>query len=602
MASGIGGERGFEGFLAELRTLLLEGRLSKRELSNAKIRLSERYRLRRIPSDIEILMSMPTADYGRLKPYLASKPTRNLSGVQVVAIMSRPHHCPHGTCTMCPGGPGSFFGDVPQSYTGNEPATMRALRNGFDPYLQIFNRLEQYVLLGIFAQKIELILMGGTFLFLDAEYKERFIAEIYQAMNDFSMLFYDEGGSFRLDAFKSFFSLPAQRGDWGREKALHDRLLALKTERTPTLAEAQEENDRESAVKCVGLTIETKPDYGRREHGAEMLSYGCTRVELGVQTLSDEGLSAMHRGHDLADTYGSIAELRDMGFKLNFHIMLGVPGVSRAEEERDMYRYFSDPRLRPDMVKLYPLMVMPGTALQHQYEQGRYIPVETPEAASMIAAFEEKVEPYCRIMRIQRDIPPKYSIAGVDRSNLRQYVDRLLEERHAVCRCIRCREIGTVTKRIRERRKREEFVSSLRPELVVQSYEASGGTEHFLSIEDKEKDVLLGFLRLRFPAKGLHEEITPRSAIVRELHVYGTAAALSGGGNEGHAYEMSGLPDPEGTHVQHKGYGRQLMERAEGIAREAGKDKMLVISGVGVRGYYRKLGYENEGPYMAKPL
>ncbi|MEM4756119.1 MAG: tRNA uridine(34) 5-carboxymethylaminomethyl modification radical SAM/GNAT enzyme Elp3 [Candidatus Woesearchaeota archaeon] len=603
---------GMQGFLQELTTIIKTKKPNKDAITKIKMQLSKQYKLFSIPSDIELLMNLQKEDFEALLPYLASKPTRNLSGVHVVAVMSMPHNCPHGTCTMCPGGLNSPFGNVPKSYTGNEPATMRAIRNHYDPYLQVFNRLQQYVLLGIFPQKIELILMGGTFLWLEQEYKIEFITGCYQAMNDFSRLFYDSNGNFLIAAFKEYFALPAKKDDRNREAQLQAKILAQKQLlkepwKMETLRAMQQENDLTSQVKCIGLTIETKPDYGKAEHGNEMLSYGCTRVELGVQSLYDAALIAMHRGHSLADTKESIAQLRDLGFKLNFHVMLGVPGITDEQEIASLPWYFSDPAYRPDMMKIYPLMVMPGTALEQQWKAGKYKPLETQEAAERIATFTQWVEPYCRIMRVQRDIPPKYSRAGVQKSNLRQDIDARLKEKQIQCKCIRCREIGTVLKQLPSSKAKREVIKNLKPHVYVQEYEAAGGTEYFISKEDKEQNILLGFVRMRFPKTFLRPEITKQSALIRELHVYGITAGLILDSDEKTAKDKGMQRDENSSveqtfQVQHKGIGKELMQAAETIARNAGKTKMVVISGIGVRGYYRKLGYVLEGPYMVKEL
>lgn len=572
-------------FTAELKEEILGGKLSKGSIAKRKIILSKKHGLGTIPSDIEVLMQLPSEDYELMKQYLSSKPTRQISGVHVVALMSKPHRCPHGKCTMCPGGIGSIFGDVPQSYTGNEPATMRAIRNRYDPYLQVFNRLEQYVLLGIYPQKIEVIIMGGTFLFCEEDYKQSFVGDIYRAMNDFSRMFFTSGG-FDLVSFKEFFELPHEREDTKHETRIQEKILNVRSkwvEKWPQLHDVQTENDLVSSVKCVGLTIETKPDYGRHEHGKEMLLYGCTRVELGVQSVFDKALHAMHRGHTLQESKDSIKELRDLGFKLNFHVMLGVPGISREEEQESLPLFFSDDAYKPDMIKIYPLMVMPGTALEVQYKRGAYTPLRTDEAAPIIASFMGIIPPYCRIMRVQRDIPPKFSTDGVHRSNLRQYVDDIMKEKAIVCNDIRQREVGTFIKQGGD-------VSYLHPTIHVQTYDAAGGKEYFISTEDQ--GVLFGFVRMRIPSKDAEQFLGKQTAIIRELHVYGHAASL------GMRQDDAGGSAP----AQHKGYGKLLMQQAEEIARSEKMLRMLVISGVGVRGYYRKLGYELDEPYMAKNL
>ena len=549
-----------------------EHAFSKELLTKEKKRLAAAHNITGIPSDITILTHLNGDNLAYAKPFLLTKPMRSSSGVTVVAIMTRPSRCPHGRCTYCPGGLGSVYGDVPQSYTGHEPATMRGIRAGYDAYVQVFSRLEQYLVAGHDPEKVELILMGGTFPHEDANYREGFVRDAFQAMDDFSQEFYDDNGLL-LERFREFFALPGEVKDDERVARVQERIRSLKAERKLSLEEAQAENER-ARIRCVGLTVETRPSHGRLAHGNELLRLGCTRVELGVQTTFDDVLAAVHRDHTVQDSAESAADLRDLGFKLNFHVMLGLPGMTRERDLAAAQTLFADPRFRPDMLKIYPCMVMPGTPLHADYEAGTFTPLSTEEAADRIAEIMALVPRWCRVMRIQRDIPTKVTTAGVDRTNLRQIVDERMRERNLVSHDIRAREIGA--------RRIGKAV------LNVIAYDAAGGEEFFISIDDPEQDALLGFCRLRFPARQLRAEFDVRTAVVRELHVYGKATKI-------------GVVGIEGT-AQHKGFGSQLLTVAERIAREHGKRKLLVISGVGVRAYYRKFGYEREGPYMRKEL
>jgi len=531
--------------------------------------LSQKHKLKSIPTNIQILLHLPDEDIVQLKPKLLTKPVRTISGVSPVAIMTAPSRCPHGKCTFCPGGMNSPWGDVPQSYTGHEPATMRGIRNNYDAYLQVFNRLEQYVLLGHTFDKIEIIVMGGTFPAETKEYQTGFIYSAFKAMNDFSELFFIDG-KFNYPKFKEFFELPGDIYDKERTKSIQEKLLVLKA-RTKTNLEEEHLRNETTQVRCVALCIETKPDWGFFEHGQEMLKQGCTRVELGIQSVYDDVLEEVNRGHTTADSIKSIQVLRDLGFKINFHYMPGLPLTDRERDIKGMKQLFDDSDYRPDMIKLYPCMVSKGTALYKQYEQGLFKAISTEEAIKRILPFKEYTPEYCRIQRIQRDVPTKMWEDGVDRTNFRQY---MFDNYTVVCRCIRCRE------------PKGKKINWDKIEIKINEYEASRGKEFFISFEDVENDLLIGFCRLRFPAEFLRSEITSTSALIRELHVYGTATAI---GNEGV--------------VQHKGYGRKLMAKAEEIALENGKDKMVVISGVGVKEYYdKKLGYSKEGPYMVKEL
>jgi elongator complex protein 3 len=555
-------------FFDKITEAIKSGAVKKQDLERFKTKLAKECSIIRIPTNIEILMRARREDVPLMKKQLSIKATRTLSGVSPVAVMTAPSFCPHGKCTMCPGGPGSFFGDVPMSYTGHEPATMRGIRAGFDSYVQVFNRLEQYALLGHSFDKVELIIMGGTFPATSKEYQEEFVIGCFKAMNDFSELFFEDG-NLKIEKFKEFFELPRNVDDHERNVRIKNKICALKTEST---LEKEHKRNETAKVRCIGMTIETKPDWGFLKHGNEMLRLGCTRVELGVQTLYDDVLKKINRGHTLQDTKDSIKQLKDLGFKLNFHFMLGLPLMTRGKDIAAMKELFENPAYRPDMLKIYPCMVSQGTVLFNQMKRGEFKPITTEEAADRIVEGKRFVQKYCRIMRVQRDIPPKFMEAGVDRSNLRQYVSELSKERKIICQCIRCREIGR---------------HSAGDEIIYNTakYDASEGTEFFISADTKKEDAIVGFARMRYPSESLRPEITKDSALIRELHVYGSAVPV---GEEGI--------------VQHKGVGKKLMELAEKQAKKDGKDKIVVISGVGVREYYRKLGYELEGPYMVKKL
>ncbi|HJX05534.1 MAG TPA: tRNA uridine(34) 5-carboxymethylaminomethyl modification radical SAM/GNAT enzyme Elp3 [Candidatus Nanoarchaeia archaeon] len=556
-------------FFKEIINYVKKSKPAKDKLMKEKVRLCSKFKLGKIPTDIEILLHADKEDLAFLRKYLHTKPTRTISGVAVVAIMTKPIACPHGRCAMCPGGVQSFFGEVPQSYTGKEPATLRAIRNNYDSYLQVFNRLEQYVVLGQNPEKVELIIMGGTFPSFPASYQKEFVIHAFKAMNDFSKLFYNKIGEMDIVKFKEFFELPGEVGSKKRVISIQKKLLLLKKKNKLSL-EQEQKNNETSNIRCIGLTVETRPDYAKLKHANEMLRLGCTRVELGVQSVYDEPLKRIERGHNVNESIIATRVLKDLGFKINYHMMLGLPGVNHDEEIKGLKQLFSNPDFKPDMLKLYPCMVLKGTKLFDEWVRGEYKPLTTEEAARLILEFKKHVPEYVRIMRVQRDIPTSMTEAGVDRTNLRQYISELMEKEGVKCRCIRCREI-----------KGKEIKGKI--ELRTNNYLASGGEEYFISLVNH--DYLLGFCRLRFPSQSLKKEITKDSALIRELHVYGSAVRIGG----------KGL-------IQHKGFGKELLRAAEDIAKKAGKKKMIIISGVGVRDYYRKLGYKKEGPYMAKKI
>jgi len=561
----------------ELADILTEKRLSKQGLAKLKIRLCTKHKVKKIPTDIQILLNTSKDKLSKVRRSTYSKPTRTGSGVAVVAIMAQPRKCPHGACTMCPSM--TTLG-IPQSYTGKEPATMRAIRNKFDPYLQVMNRLEQYVVLGQSPEKVELIIMGGTFPSFPVRYQENFVKLAFRAMNDFSRLFYLKN-KFDVEKFRDFFGLPGDVDDPKRVRRIHAKLRMLKEKAASSSLAREQKKNETSQIRCVGLTLETRSDYATLEHADHFLKLGCTRIELGVQTVYDDVLRRINRGHGTKENIESIKVLRDLGYKLNFHVMLGLPGVTKKMDVKAIKTLFEDPAYKPDMMKLYPCMVVEHSQLYKDYKAGRFKPISTKQAADIIVAAKPFVRRYCRIMRVQRDIPTYMTVAGVDKTNLRQYVYQEMQRREVTCNCIRCREPS---------RKLSSKNLSQNPQIRINiiEYEASDGREFFISYDDVKNDALLGFVRLRLPSSSLRKEITAKSALVRELHVYGTALAL------GEEYSDKSS--------QHRGIGKKLMAMAEKVAKQHAKDKIVVISGVGVRGYYKRLGYRKQGPYMIKKI
>jgi elongator complex protein 3 len=563
----------------ELIEWIKENKPDKQALARHKKDLCKKYKIKDIPTDIEIYLQANSDDAQIIRTCLQTKPGRTASGVTVIATMTKPINCPHGSCTYCPGGLNSFFGDTPKSYTGKEPSTMRGIRNDYDPYRIIFNRLEQYIVIGQNPDKVDQIIMGGTFTAFPRQYQEEYVYFSFKAYNDFSTKFFKEVNGvkeFDINKFKEFFELPGDINDKGRTERIKEKVLKLKKENIKSLEEEHKINET-AAIRCIGLTIETKPDWAFADQGIYLLNLGATRIELGIQTVYDNILKAVNRGHGIEDSKKAIADLRDLGFKLNFHMMPGLPDennqrISLEKDIQSLKTLFDDPAFRPDMLKIYPCMVMPGTALLKQYEKGIFKPLSTEEAAEIIVESLRFIPEYCRIMRIQRDIPTYATSAGVGRTNLRQYVDTLAKERQIVGRDISAREI------------RLDKITG-EPELVIREYDASDGKEYFISMESDNR--LLGFVRLRIPNRTLHTVITETSALIRELHVYGQVVSIG---------------TSEDTKTQHKGIGRKLMLKAEEIAKQNNRNKMIIISGVGVREYYRKTGYELEGPYMIKKI
>ncbi len=531
-----------------------------KEILKLRDELCKIYTPKQFPSLIQILLYLKNKN-------LKIKPQRTLSGVAPIAVMTKPIACKHGKCIYCPGGPKSIFGNIPQSYTGKEPAALRAIRNKFDPYLQIFNRLEQYTLLNQIPEKVELIVMGGTFPSFNKIYQEQFITYCFKALNDFSSLFYKN--KFNFKKFNDFFELPSEDiHDKSRINHLHEKILKLKAKSS---LEKEQKRNETSKIKDIALCIETRPDYCKKIHINQMLKLGTTRVELGVQTVYNDILKKINRAHSLQDSIAATQLLKDSFLKCCYHIMLDLP---YSTDEKDVLMFkelFSNPDFKPDALKIYPCLVLPGTRLYKLWKLGKFKPMTTEKIAEIILEVKKYIPEYCRIHRINRDIPTKVTTAGIDRTNLRQYVHELMQEKNIKCNCIRCRE------------PKNNAINIEKIKILKQEYQANNGTEIFLSAEDTKNDLLLGFLRLRIPYKPFRKEITKNSAGIRELHVYGPLTQLG----------KKGI-------IQHQGLGKKLLLEAENISKDYDIKKLLVISGIGAKEYYKRLGYKKDGVYMSK--
>ncbi len=550
-------------YLEDLTKQIIERKIDNiDDLLKLRQELARIYKPRKLPSIIQILLAS-NDNRNKLLNLLKSKPVRAQSGVFPVAVMARPDPCPHGACIFCP----NFIKEgVAMSYTGKEPASMRAVRNKHHPYLQVFNRLQQYLLLGLIPIKIELIVMGGTFPAQDENYQDWFIKLCYQAMNDFSNLFLNP---LNYEKFIEFFELDYDNL-MNEEKFSRVQNKALELiQDNKTLEQAKKENEN-SNVMVVALAQETKPDWCKEVHINKMLEHGCTRVELGIQTLNENVLKKVHRGHNLKDSIESTKLLKDYGYKVGYHFMLGLPGNTKEDDLKYFKELFTNLDYKPDAIKIYPCMVFKNTPLYKMYEKGLFKPITTDEATLLIAGMKSFIPRYCRVMRVQRDIPSYRREAGVDKTNLRQDIHEIMKQQGIKCQCIRCRQV------------KNKIIGKVN--LNRLDYDASNGKEVFLSLDD-EADQLIGFLRLRIPGKSFRKEITDKTALIRELHVYGETTKLGEQGN-----------------TQHLGFGKQLMQEAEKIAKEFKKEKIVVISGVGVKEYYRNLGYEDDGPYVSKNL
>ncbi len=551
-----------------------EGKISNRDqFSKRKRTLCVEIGIEKVPTNSSIF-SFSEGSGKKVKEILLMKPVRTISGVATIACMTKPFNCPHGTCIFCPGGLNSPFGDVPQSYTGKEPSTMRAIRNNYDSYLIAMNRLETYTALGHCPEKIEVIIQGGTFPAMSRTYQIEFVSNIFKALNDFSETFYNKN-EIDFKKFNEFFELPFQDiKSKERNERINSKLLTLKGE--ADLKFEQKRNEFESRIKCVALCIETKPDNCFEKHINEMLELGTTRVEIGVQSLENKILKKTNRGHSVEDSIKATQLMRDSFLKIGYHLMPGLPDSTPEKNVQEFKELFSNPDFKPDSLKIYPCMVLQGTGLHQLWEKGLFNPISTEQAAKIIAEGKRFIPKYCRVMRIQRDIPTNQTEAGVENTNLRQFVELKQKELGIKCKCIRCRE---------PKGKEIDFNAV---KILSESFEANNSEEIFISVEDTVNDLLLGFCRLRIPFKPFRKEITENTLGIRELHVYGQALALG---------------EKSFDAVQHKGFGQKLLEEAEKISREKfDAKKLCIISGIGARAYYKKFGYTQDGVYVSKKL
>jgi len=448
------------------------------------------------------------------------KPTRTISGVAPLAVMLPPRACPHGACLYCP----SF--NAPQSYTPESPAVLRAKECDYDPVKQVETRLKQFKAMGHPTDKIELIIMGGTFLAYPLKFQFSFVKKCYDALNG---------------------------------------------KKSKTLEEAKKINET-TKNRAVAICIETRPDYCSLKHIEDMLEWGATRVELGVQAIDDKIYEKVNRGHKVKDVIDATKRLKQAGFKIGYHLMPGIPGTNPKKDIKMFKELFKSPNFKPDQIKIYPCQVLKGSGIENLYYGGEYVPYTKEQASEIIIEMLKLTPRYCRIMRIMREIPPQYLVAGIKNIDMRKDIEEVIRKKKFKINEIRFREIGFA---LRDNRKVDPKIK-----IKTTKYKASGATEYFIEATNKD-NILFGLLRLRL------EKNSP--AMVREIHVYGPTLKLS---------------QKAGSEWQHKGLGKELMAEAEKISKKKGFKKIRVISGVGVREYYRKLGYklDKEKIYVEKEL
>jgi elongator complex protein 3 len=454
---------------------------------------------------------------------LKKRKTRTISGVAVITVLTKPYPCP-GKCVYCP-----TEAKMPKSYLSNEPAAARALKLKFNPYEQTKQRIQTLTDIGHPTDKLELIVKGGTWSAYPLKYREWFIKRCFDAAN-------------------------------------------LKSSKN--LSTAQKLNEKTKS-RIVGLTLETRPDFVNAEEIKHLRKLGCTRIELGVQTIYDNILQQIERGHKAEDSALATEMLRNSGFKVDYHLMPMLPGSTPKKDLEMMAEIFKNPAYCPDMVKIYPCSVVKGSKLYTSWKNGEYKPYSDKNLFEILIKVKSEIIPYyCRISRLIRDIPGTSISAGNKVTNLREIIQKEMKVRKLSCKCIRCREAGRATK-IHKKLK-----------LFINKYETLGGIEYFLSFEDPKREAIFAFLRLRLPKN--ENKIIPEiknSALIREVHTYGS---------------MVPIGKTEKDKIQHGGLGKQLISEAEKIARKNNYKKIAVISGIGVREYYKHLDYKLKGTYMLK--
>jgi elongator complex protein 3 len=463
---------------------------------------------------------------------LRTKPVRTISGVAPVTVLTKPFPCP-GECIFCP-----QFAGMPKSYIPDEPGALRAGQLEFDPYSQTAFRIRALENIGHSTDKVELLILGGTWSYYPPDYQAWFIRRCLDAMN-------------------------------GQDSA--------------TLEEAQKRNET-APHRNVGLVIETRPDYIDEAEVTRQRRLGVTKVQIGVQSLDDDILIRNKRGHTVAQTRQAFRLLRAGGLKIHVHWMPNLLGATPESDLADFSRLWDDPALRPDELKIYPCSLIEGTELYDDWRRGEYRPYSDEDLVNLVAECKTRVPPYCRINRVMRDIPAGHIVAGSKRSNLRQIVHRAIKARGQACQCIRCREV------------RGEKVDAETLVLQDLAYDTDTTREYFLSFvtpgpgRGRASPLLAGFLRLSLPKSapqpGFLDEVAG-AAMIREVHVYGPALEIG--------EESEGL-------AQHAGLGTRLIERATEIAREAGFTRLAVIAATGTRDYYRAREFELGELYMARVI
>lgn len=521
-----------------IRALLAHTLKTEDDLSRAKRKLAREFGVGILSNNKLLAMYRKAIAEGLIEPapdiekLFIKRPVRTLSGVAPITLAMKPFPCP-GRCVYCPT-------DVrmPKSYLASQPAAARALRFQFDPYAQVQGRLQALYDNCHTPEKCDLRILGGTWSFYPKRYQTQFVREMYRGLNEFPN-------------FKFQISNKSQ----------------ISNSKFKTLIALQKQNET-ATHRCIGLSIETRPDWITMDEIKRFRRFGVTKVELGVQHLDRGVMDLIKRDHYKEDVVRATKLLKDAGFKVAYHLMPNLPGSTPEMDIAMGKEIFNDEGLRPDQIKIYPCVVLEKAVLNQWFQQGKYKTYDTKTLIDIIAEMKRAVPPYVRIERVYRDVPSHDIIDGSEQINFRELVQKRMRERGWECRCIRCREV-------------RDKLKTQNSKLFIDDYSASNGKEYFLSYESPDRKILYAFARLRFPSNDTKRQLPPlkNTAIIRELHTYG---------------QLVPITDTETSATQHKGLGRKILQKAEEIAKDAGYDTLAVISGVGVRGYYEKRGYTTD--------
>jgi len=489
---------------------------------------------------------------------IQKRSVRTMSGVAPVTVLTKPYPCP-GACVYCPT-------DVrmPKSYLPSQPAAQRAFRQQFDPYTQVYVRLKALRMTGHEVSKVELRVIGGTWSAYPKQYQIWFLKRCLQAMNEFTKKIETQ----ETDIIKKIVI----KSEYGQDE-VHTLIIKSLTKGAIRWDALVKQNET-SQVRCIGINIETRPDWINKTEVHRLRYLGITKVELGVQTLNDDVYKITKRGHTVHQTVLATRLLKDAGFKIGYHMMPNLPGSNPKMDREMIHNLFNSDLFQPDYLKIYPCVVLPKTQLSKMYQDGEFKPYSDAVLSDILQDNILAVPEWCRLDRLARDLPANELEAGFTTSNIRQVLESRLTELNLRCREIRCREI-----------KGDKFdVKNIN--FIQRHYLASRGEEYFLSYEESKLDKIIGLLRLRFPYKTFMRDLTG-VAIIREVHVYGRQIAVGKNSK---------------TNKQHQGWGSKLLIKAEEIAKNKGFNKIAIIAGIGTRGYYSKRGYQLCGTYMLKTL